>query len=84
MDKSRSTQRTETKDTVKSVNKSRSISSSTLSDKSNKIEKPKEIYIRKDNPSHYGMSGHGEIISSVTPDKQRIPRKNKINKTSDT
>ena len=30
------------------------------------------------------MSGHGDIVSSVTPDKQRIPCKNKINKTSDT
>ena len=30
------------------------------------------------------MSGNGESLSSVTPDKQRIPRKNKIKKTSDT
>ena len=28
------------------------------------------------------MSGHREILSSVTPDKQHIHRKNKINKTS--
>ena len=30
------------------------------------------------------MSVHGEILSSVTPDQQRIPRKNKIKKNSDT
>ena len=30
------------------------------------------------------MSGHRESLSSVTPDKQHIHRKNKINKTSDT
>ena len=30
------------------------------------------------------MSGHGEILSSVTTDKQRIPRKKKGNKTPDT
>ena len=30
------------------------------------------------------MSRHIEILSSVTSDQQRIPRKNKINKTSDT
>ena len=30
------------------------------------------------------MSGHGESLSSVTPDKQRITRKNKRKKTSDT
>ena len=30
------------------------------------------------------MSGHGEILLSVTQDKQRISWKNKINKTSDT
>ena len=29
------------------------------------------------------MSGHGENLSSVTPDKQRIPRNNKIKNTSD-
>ena len=30
------------------------------------------------------FSIHGEVLSSVTPDQQRIPRKNKRNKTSDT
>ena len=41
LDKSRSTQRTETEDTVESVNKSRSISSAILSDKITNIEKSK-------------------------------------------
>ena len=59
MDKSRSTQRTKTEDTVKTVNKSRSISSASLSGKSTKIEKPKEIDISKDNSRLSGMSGHG-------------------------
>ena len=30
------------------------------------------------------MPGHGESLSSVTPDQQHIPRKNKKRKTSDT
>ena len=30
------------------------------------------------------MSGHGESLSSVTPDQQRIPRKNIIKKPLDT
>ena len=30
------------------------------------------------------MSGHGESVSIVTPDKQRIPRNNKRKKTTDT
>ena len=30
------------------------------------------------------MSGHGESVSSVTTDKQRIPRNNKRKKTSKT
>ena len=30
------------------------------------------------------MSGHGESVLIVTPDKQRIPCKKNINKTSDT
>ena len=28
------------------------------------------------------MSGHGSIVSGESPDKQRIPCKNKINNTS--
>ena len=30
------------------------------------------------------MSEHGESVSSITPDKKRITRKNKRKKTSDT
>ena len=41
LDKSRAYRRTETENTVKKLNKSRSISSASLSDKSTKIEKPK-------------------------------------------
>ena len=61
-----------------------SISSDNLCDKNNRIENPKEIDIRKDNPSLSGMYGYGESVSSVTPDKQHIPRQNKRKKTSDT
>ena len=61
-----------------------SISSASISDKITKILKPKEIDIRKDYSSLSVMSVHGESVSSVTPDKQRIPRKNKRKKTSDT
>ena len=75
MDESGSTQINETEDRVKPVNKSRSISPASLSDKSTKIEKLKEIDIRKENLSIYGMSGHGESVSSITLDKQRIPQK---------
>ena len=39
--KSRASKRTETEDTVKTINKSRSISSASLSDKSTNIEQPK-------------------------------------------
>ena len=84
MDNSGSIQWIETEDTVKLLDKSRFISLAILSDKSTKIEKPKEIDIRKENSSLSGMSGHGESLSSITPDKQRIPRKNKRKNTSDT
>ena len=62
MDKPKYTQRTGTEYTVKIVNKSRSISSASLSDKSTKIEKPKEIDIRKYNSSLSVMSVHGESL----------------------
>ena len=42
------------------------------------------MYIRKYNSSLSGISVHGKSVSSVTPDKQRIPRNNKRKKTSDT
>ena len=55
-----------------------------LSEISTKIEKPSEIDIRNDNLSVYVLSGHRESLSSVTPDQQNIPCKNKRKKTSDT
>ena len=70
--------------TVSTVNKFWSISRTILSNKSTRIEKSIEIDIWKNNSSLYVLSGHGWILSSVTPDQQHIPRNNKINKTSDT
>ena len=84
MDKSRSTQITETEDKVKTIHRSTYISSDSFSDKSTRIEKPKEIDIRKDNTGLSSMSGHGTIVSSESPDKQCITCKNKIRNTSDT
>ena len=84
MDKSRSTQIIETENTVNKENKSRSNSPTSLYVKSTKIEKPSETDISKDNLSISFLSGHGEILSSVTSDQQCITRKNKRNKTSDT
>ena len=72
LDKSSSSQRTETEDTMKTVNKSRSISSAHFFDKSTNKEQPKEIYVRKDNPSISGMYGHWASVTSGSPDKQRI------------
>ena len=83
MGKSRSTQGTETEDIVKTLNKSRSISSASFSDKST-LKKPKEIDIRKENSSLSGMSGHVASVLCESPDKQRITRKNKRRNTSDT
>ena len=51
MDKPRAFQRTETEDKVKTMNKSRSISSASSSNKSTNIEQPKEINVRSDSPS---------------------------------
>ena len=78
---SRSTRRTETENTV---DKSRSIPRSNYYYKINRIEKPSEIYIHKDNLSVSGLYGQGESLSIVTPDNPCIPRKNKRNKTPDT
>ena len=75
-------QRTETEDTVNTINKSRYISSASSFDKSINIEQPKSIDVIKDSPSLSGMSGPLESVMTETPDKQRIPRKTKI-KTSE-
>ena len=74
LDKTRSSERTETEDTVKPLNKTGSISSASLSDKSTKIEKPKEIKfinykLRSDIPSVSSMSRHVASIMIVSPDK---------------
>ena len=63
MDKSGSTQRTETEDTLKTINKSRSILSASFSDKSTKKQKPIEIYSIKDNQGISGMFGYGASVS---------------------
>ena len=84
MDKSRSTQVTESEDTINTLNKSRSISSASFSGKITKIEKPKEIDISKDNSSLSLLSRHGASVSSESRDKQRIPCRNKVNNTPDT
>ena len=81
IDKSRSTKRTDTKNTV---NRSRYIPRTNLSNKITRIENPSEIDICKDNLSVSILSGHGESLSSVTPDTLCIPRKNKINEITDT
>ena len=83
LDKSRSTQITDTENTVNTVNKERSISRTNLSNKSTRIENPVEIDTCKDNSSISVLSGHGESLSSVTTYQQRITRKKKIKKTSD-
>ena len=59
MVESRSTEANEKEVTVKLVNKLRYIPLSRLSHKSTKIEKPKEIYIRKDNSGLSSMNGNG-------------------------
>ena len=66
------------------MNKTRSISRTSLSNKITRIEKPTEIDIVKYNKDLSGLSVHGEILSSVTPDQQCIPRNNKRKKTPNT
>ena len=79
MDESRAYQRTETEDKVKQLKK-RYISSASLSNKSTKIQQPIEIKFmddkfRSDTPIVSSMSIHGASITTVSPDKYRIPRK---------
>ena len=81
MDKSGSNKRTDMENIANKVNISRSISRTSLSNKSTRIEKTSEIYVCNDNLSISVLSGHGESLSSVTPDQQRINWKNKRNKT---
>ena len=69
---------------MKTLNKSRYISSASLSDKSTKTEQPKEINVRSDSPSVSSISRHGASVITVSPDKQRIPCKIKVKKISET
>ena len=82
LDKLRASQRIETEDTVKKISKSRSISSDSLSDKSTKIENPREINVRSDSPSVSSMSRHGSSITTISPDKELILFKIKRKKIS--
>ena len=83
MDKSRASQRTETEYKLKTMNKSRSISSASLSNKSTNIEQLKEINVRSDSPSISSMSRPGASVTTASPEKQRITCKYKRNKTSE-
>ena len=71
LDNSRYSTRTETKDTVKTLNKTRLISSASLSDKDTKKQQPKEIKfrnekLRSDTPSVSSMSVHAASKMNVT------------------
>ena len=81
LDKSRSTKRTDTENTV---DKSRSIPRTNLSNKSTRIQNPSEIDIHGGNLSVSVLSGQGEILSSVSPDIIFIIRNNKRKKYPDT
>ena len=85
LDNSRPSERTETEDTVKTLNKTRSISSASLSDKNTKKQQPKEIKfrnykLRSDSPSALSMYLHGEIIKNVSTEKDCITCKGKKRK----
>ena len=67
--------------TLNTMDKSRSTPRSNLYNKILHIEKPLEINIYKYNKYVYYSYRQGESLVSVTPDQQRIPCKNKINKT---
>ena len=78
LDNSGSYETTQTKGTVKTLNRTRSISSYILSDKNTKKQQPEEIKVRnnklrKDAPSVLRMFVHGASITTVSPDKQHIP-----------
>ena len=77
IDKSSPTQRTDKENTFNKVNKSGYNSRTSLSNKITKIEKLSEIDISNDDLSISVLSGYWEILSSITPYQQRIPRKNK-------
>ena len=64
LDKSRASKRTETEDTIKTINKSRSISPASFSDKSTNTEQPKEIYVRKYSPIISDIDGPGASLTT--------------------
>ena len=81
-------ERTETEGTLNPLNKTRSIPSASLSDKNIKKQQPKEINVRNeilrsDTPSVSSMYVHGVSITTVSPDKERIPRRNLKKKISE-
>ena len=78
--KSRSTQRT---DTFNTVDKSRSVPVTNLSNISTRIEKPIEIDIVKDNTNLSDFYLQGDYLEGITPDILFITRINKIKKTPD-
>ena len=65
LNKSRASQRTETKDTVKTINKSRYISLASIYDKITNMEQPKEIDVIKYSPDISGMSGPGASVTTI-------------------
>ena len=84
MDKSRASQRTGKKYTVKTINKSGSISSSSLYDNSKNTEQQKKINVRSDRPSLSSMSRPVTSVLTVSSEKQRIHYKDKEKKESET
>ena len=80
LDKSRSISRTETEDTVTLDIKKISISSASSDDKNIKEQQTTVIRIRKkitsDNWSHSSMSVHGGSVTTISPDRDSIYRKN--------
>ena len=82
LDKSRSSSKNETEDTVTLDTKNISMLSSSSDDKNIKEQKTTEIRFRKskllsDNQSLSSMYVHGESITTISPDGERIPRKKK-------
>ena len=82
LDKSRSSSRIETEDTITPNTKTISISSASLDDENIKEQQPTVIRIINkklisDNRSVSSMSVHGIITTTISPDRERIPRKKK-------
>ena len=81
LDKSRSTQITDTKNTV---DKSISIPRSNCSNKSTRKDNPSEIHVYKDNLSVSGLPAQRESLSSETSDTICITHNSNRKKTPDT